>query len=87
MTSLFNMIDANRDNLSNSSGSILQGKMHTVLMVVCGAGEEGLTTREIAELSDMSVYAARNWLLKLEEEGHIYKSSRPRNTTWHVILR
>lgn len=84
MTSLFNMIDANRENLSNSSRSILQGKMHTVLTVVCGASEQGLTTREIAELCDMSVYAARNWLLKLEEDGYIYKSSRPRNTTWHV---
>lgn len=87
MTSLFNMIDANRNNLSNTSESILQGKMHNVLMVVCGANEQGLTTREIAERCDMSVYAARNWLLKLEEEGLIYKLSRPRNTTWHTILK
>lgn len=84
MTSLFNLISANRDKLSDSSGNILQGKMHTVLMAVYGASQQGFTTREIAELCDMSVYAARNWLLKLEEDGHIYKSSRPRNTTWHV---
>ena len=87
MNMLFNIIDSNRDILSNSPGRLLQGKMHTVFMVVCGASENGLTTREIAERCDMSVYAARNWLLKLEKEGHIYKSSRPRNTTWHIILR
>lgn len=65
---------------------MLQCKKRTVLNAVRGCTEkEGLTIREVAEICDMSVYAARNWLLKLEQEGLIYKSCRPRNSTWHAF--
>lgn len=30
-------------------------------------GEQGAYTRDIANACDMSIYAARNWLLKLEK--------------------
>lgn len=58
-------------------------KMRDVLLVVCNADDEGITTREVADKCDLSVYSARNWLMKLESEGRIYKKTRPRNSTWH----
>ncbi|WP_162791108.1 FaeA/PapI family transcriptional regulator [Enterobacter asburiae] len=66
------------------STPLLQGKMNQVMMAVYQAGENGLTTREVADICDLSVYAARNWLMKLEAENHIQKMTKPRNTTWHV---
>ncbi len=61
----------------------IKDKMKEVLMVVFNAGEEGITTREVADHCDMSVYSARNWLMKLEQEKQIIKKSRPKNCTWH----
>jgi len=66
------------------SAPTLQGKMNEVMMAVYQAGENGLTTREVADKCDLSVYAARNWLMKLEKEMHIQKKIKPRNTTWHI---
>lgn len=62
-----------------------QGKIRDVMMAIYDAGETGLTTREVADICDLSIYAARNWLLKLEYEGCIMKKGKPRNTTWHKI--
>jgi len=59
-------------------------KMADVMSALSESDAEGMTTREIAYKCDISVYAARNWLMKLEHEGHIYKIQRSRNSTWHL---
>ncbi|WP_421512465.1 FaeA/PapI family transcriptional regulator (plasmid) [Enterobacter sp. JS8-1] len=74
-----------RKNICSYPASALQGKMHQVMMAVYHADENGLTTREVADICDLSVYSARNWLMKLENEAHIMKKEKPRNTTWHRI--
>jgi ribosomal protein S25 len=87
VTNMSQFSDLIQGSISSSThaGHLLQGKMHNVLVAVCNAGEKGITTRQVAEHCDLSVYAARNWLMKLEGEGHIHKIYRPRNTTWHLI--
>lgn len=84
MSPLLEIIDKRGIKNSFFPENVTDKKMQKVLMVICKAKEDGLTTREVAEICDMSVYAARNWLMKLEESGHISRANRPRNTTWHV---
>lgn len=74
-----------RKNICSYPASALKGKKHQVMMAVYHADENGLTTREIADICDLSVYSARNWLMKLENEAYIMKKQKPRNTTWHRI--
>jgi FaeA-like protein. len=61
----------------------IKDKMKEVFMAVCNAGEEGITTRKVADVCDMSVYSARNWLMKLEQNEAISKKTKTRNCTWH----
>jgi hypothetical protein len=61
----------------------ITGKMREVFHAVCYAGENGITTRAVADMCDLSVYSARNWLMKLEQEGRVYKKVQPRNSTWY----
>lgn len=58
-------------------------KMVSVLQVVLEAGESGLTTRDIANKCDLSVYSARNWLIKLETDNVISRIEKVRSTSWH----
>lgn len=74
-----------KKNICSYPVSALKGKMHQVMMAVYHADENGLTTREVADICDLSVYSARNWLMKLENEAYIMKKEKPRNTTWHRI--
>lgn len=63
----------------------LNDKMATILKAVTLSGGEGVTTRDISNDCDMSIYAARNWLLKLEEEGYIFhRDMGKRKTYWFL---
>ena len=57
-------------------------KMIDILQALMAQASQGLTTRLVAEQCDMSVYSARNWLLKLEELSLVHKSSDTRNALW-----
>ena len=79
------VINKERKSTHSSSDTSLHRKMLDVMNAVYDAGENGMTTREVANICDLSVYAARNWLIKLENEGYVIKKMKPRNTTWHQI--
>ena len=40
-----------------------------ILQALSELQSDGLTTREISDNCDISIYAARNWLTKLREHG------------------
>ena len=83
MPTYINTLDTK--NICSYHPSALKEKMHQVMMAVYHADENGLTTREVADICDLSVYSARNWLMKLENEAYIMKKEKPRKTTWHRI--
>lgn len=75
----------NEKKIREYSTTNIHGKMQQVLIAVYQADDNGLTTREVADICDLSVYSARNWLMKLENEEYIVKKTKPRSTTWHRI--
>lgn len=65
-------------------------KGYTIIRMILRALSEmqsdGLTTREISDACDISIYAARNWLTKLKEHGVvdcIYVNGRV--VRWFII--
>jgi len=65
--------------------SQLNDKMASILAVMSRADNEGVTTRYISDECDMSIYSARNWLIKLEEEGYVFhKKSGKRKAIWFI---
>lgn len=57
-------------------------KMADVFLAVMANGDKGITTRGVAERCDLTVYAARNWLIRLEEKNLVVRKIDPRNTIW-----
>lgn len=86
MTLLNEVIDNKKNKTFSLNVMISQDKKRIVYMAVrSGNKNQGRTIREIAEICDMSVYAVRNWLIKLEDDGFIYKIQKPRNSTWLAL--
>lgn len=61
----------------------MKDKLIDVLRYVLESGEAGLTTRSIADRCDMSIYSARNWLMKLEESQVICRIEQSKKTLWY----
>ena len=57
-------------------------KMIDVLLSVMSSGENGVSTREVSNQCDLTIYAARNWLMRLERDGVVSRMPRTRQTTW-----
>lgn len=57
-------------------------KMIIVFTTILQAGSQGLTIREVSEKCDMTVYASRNWLIRLEKKRLIHRSNNTRNAKW-----
>ncbi|PNF13569.1 hypothetical protein A6J71_00055 [Enterobacter cancerogenus] len=73
------------DNSHASTPTSMNDKMSLILRTVTQAGSVGVTTRDISDSCDMSIYAARNWLLKLEDEGYVlHVDISKRKTYWYV---
>lgn len=69
----------------NSEQTRLNHKMMTIFNVIVNADKDGVTTRHVSDQCDMSIYSARNWLMKLEEEGHIHHETvGTRKTLWFL---
>lgn len=85
------MNDADRVSPDHSSEQhklvmgTLKGRQREVFTALLNASEKGLTVKEVSDICDISVFAARNWLKKLEESKMIYRFYKVRNTTWHII--
>jgi transposase len=48
-------------------------------------GEEGVTTRQVSNACDLSIYSSRNWLIKLESVGLIYnRKQSERKSKWFI---
>ena len=67
----------------NSPKGRVSAKLALVLSVISNSHQKGLNTREIADKCNMTVYSARNWLLKLEQNGIIQRKGGPKNILWH----
>lgn len=67
-------------------GKPIKEKLVNVLQAVLEAGSSGMTTRNIADRCDISVYSARSWLLILENKGLILRNESVRNTHWYHSL-
>lgn len=63
----------------------LNEKMAMVLGALEQAGDKGATSRDISDTCDLSIYSARNWLIKLEEADFIYhRRIDARKTLWFI---
>jgi len=63
----------------------LNDKMSSIIAVVSKSENQGVTTRDISDRCDMSIYSARNWLRKLEEEGRVFHiEAEKRKTLWFI---
>lgn len=60
-------------------------KMSRVLHAIMQAGKHGISTREISEQCDMTIYAVRRWLIRLESEKIIIR--KPEETKTILWLR
>ena len=67
----------------NSPEGRVNEKLALVLSVISNSNQKGLNTREIADKCDMTVYSARNWLLKLEQKGIIQRKGGAKNIIWY----
>ncbi|MDZ7320046.1 FaeA/PapI family transcriptional regulator [Kosakonia sacchari] len=74
-------IDAIKHSCSDIPLKINQ-KMIDVFLTIIRSGNDGLTTRMVADNCDMSVYAARNWLIRLEDDKLIERMDQGRNARW-----
>ncbi|ADD78141.1 Hypothetical Protein PANA_2974 [Pantoea ananatis LMG 20103] len=60
-------------------------KMKDVMMCLIKRQAEGIMTRDVADECDMSIYAARNWLLKLENSGLLKKEPGRKSCKWFIL--
>lgn len=60
-------------------------KMKDVMMCLIKRQAEGIVTRDVADECDMSIYAARNWLLKLEHSGLLKKEPTGKSCKWFIL--
>lgn len=57
--------------------------MASIIEILIDAEEHTANTREIADRCDLSIYSARNWLIRLEEAGFVCRKVAPRGYLWH----
>ncbi|MGA4650071.1 FaeA/PapI family transcriptional regulator [Citrobacter portucalensis] len=58
--------------------------MRSILAEVIKSGGKGVTTRDISNCCDMSIYSARNWLIRLEDEGQVFHTNVGKNKVWFL---
>ncbi|TQI79107.1 FaeA-like protein [Serratia fonticola] len=59
--------------------------MTLILQFLREQGEEGVTTRQVSNACDLSIYSSRNWLIKLESVGLIYnRKQSERKSKWFI---
>lgn len=61
---------------------MLSGLQLHIISQLLKAGPDGMTTRQLADLCDISIYTARHWLLKLEEQDYIKKENDIKGYKW-----
>jgi response regulator of citrate/malate metabolism len=75
-----------KDLITLTTRASSQLKLESILSYLRGKGDTGATTREISDHCDLSVYSARNWLLKLEEKHYvILVSDSIRSSKWKIV--
>ncbi|UYK97525.1 FaeA/PapI family transcriptional regulator [Pantoea stewartii] len=60
-------------------------QMKDVIMCLIKKQSEGILTRDVADECDMSIYAARNWLLKLENNGLLKREAGTKSCKWFIL--
>ena len=58
-----------------------------IMLVVISNRTKGVTTRDVSDYCDISIYSARNWLLKLSELGQVYSEKESeRQYKWYPAV-
>lgn len=75
-----NLIVSNTYKIRDQKDVNSIAKMSRVLNTIMQSGTYGITTREISQRCDMTMYAVRRWLIRLEEKKIIRRVSETTKT-------
>lgn len=62
-------------------------RMVEILQMMIQSHEREMSTRNIADACGISIYSARNWLIKLQQQGLVNENKCARSSTWHLTLQ
>lgn len=77
---------ANREKAISSS-LISNDNVELIIQYLSDLTDEGATTRDVSYYCDISVYSARHWLIKMEEQDMVHSVKHGgRVSKWYITI-